>query len=108
MLINRDVHYSNDITLSMLIEMCFFSITERLDERDSNKDFIRNYYSESYSLPVGTDFYNRNWEVKGESAEIKNLIRNISHVNSIPINSRGKVWKWSNYKQVIELAGYLN
>ncbi|MEZ8110053.1 P-loop NTPase fold protein [Vibrio splendidus] len=104
-LINQNVDYEEEIPLSLLINICFFSITKRVEEYD---DRYRSITRTRYSIPVGSDFDPSNWEHEGTSASVRNLVSKVANVNSNSIDGRCKSWLWSDYKQVIELAGYLN
>lgn len=104
-LINQNVDYEEEIPLTLLIEICLFSITERAEE---DADSYRGTLRTRYSIPVGSDFNPSNWEHEGTSASIRNLLNRVVTINSASINGQGKSWLWSDYKQVIELAGYLN
>lgn len=103
--INQGVDYEEEISLTLLIEICLFSITERVEH---DEDLYRGNFITRYSIPVGSDLTPSNWEREGTSSSIRNLISKVKIINRASINGEGKSWLWSDYKQVIELAGYLN
>ncbi|MBD0786708.1 hypothetical protein HUO09_10140 [Vibrio sp. Y2-5] len=98
-LINNNVNITQEVTLSTLIDMSLFGTTELLVGND--------YGGEYYSLPVGSNWNYENWDGHNPSAEIRNLCNRIKNINSATVQRSIDFWRWSEYRKVIELAGYL-
>ncbi|PSW23644.1 hypothetical protein C9J19_20620 [Photobacterium phosphoreum] len=103
--INENVNYQLELPINTLINMCIYSITETEFTEDSEFGMNRK----DVRIPVGQELDYNDWEQNGTSSVIRNVlgeIRNL-HNNAIFDNKR-KIWQWSDYKHVIELAGYIS
>lgn len=104
-LINSNGLYVSEVTESLLINMCLFSITESERSDESRHGMIHNYFR----LPIGSQLNDEDWEFDGTSTSIRNILSRIRRVNNEMVGGgRVKVWMWSDYKNVIELAGYIS
>lgn len=103
--INCNIDYQSELLVEQLINISLFGITEIESIEDGRFGRSNRYYT----LPVGNDLDPNSWETNGTNIEIRNILNNIQNINNGSIdNSNKKIWRWSDYKQVIELAGYLS
>ncbi|WP_157939585.1 KAP family P-loop NTPase fold protein [Vibrio splendidus] len=104
-LVNEQVAFDENISISLLLNICLYGITEQ-------EELVHSHMGESlhYALPRGSLMSGDNWETEGVNVSARHICNRISNINSQAFTGQNnmKIWMWPDYKKVIELAGYLD